>query len=49
VIQQVYAVVPDRCSLDIERFDHLGIVAGGCRETGLAAWLDAQGTKNHEL
>src|SRR3989440_3472989 len=25
-----------------ERLDHLGIVAGVCREIGLAEWLDAQ-------
>jgi transposase len=25
-----------------ERLDHLGIVAGVCREVGRAAWLDAQ-------
>src|SRR2546421_8423656 len=25
-----------------ERLDHLGIVAGVCREIGLAVWLDAQ-------
>jgi transposase len=25
-----------------ERLDHLGIVAGACRETGIAEWLDAQ-------
>jgi len=25
-----------------ERLDHLGIVAGVCREIGLAQWLDAQ-------
>jgi transposase len=25
-----------------ERLDHLGIVAGVCREAGIAAWLDAQ-------
>jgi transposase len=31
-----------------ERLDHLGIVAGACRETGLAAWLDAQDTQRHE-
>jgi transposase len=31
-----------------ERLDHLGIVAGVCREIGLAAWLDAQDTQNHE-
>jgi transposase len=26
-----------------ERLDHLGIVAGVCREVGIAAWLDKQG------
>ena len=26
----------------IERLDHLGIVAGVCREVGIAAWLDQQ-------
>jgi transposase len=31
-----------------ERLDHLGIVAGVCREIGLAAWLDAQDTQSHE-
>ncbi len=25
-----------------ERLDHLGIVAGVCREIGLAEWLDSQ-------
>src|SRR5438309_4728393 len=25
-----------------ERLDHLGIVAGVCREAGIAAWLDKQ-------
>ena len=25
-----------------ERLDHLGLVAGVCREAGIAAWLDAQ-------
>ncbi len=29
-----------------ERLDHLGMVAGVCREIGLAAWLDAQDTAN---
>jgi hypothetical protein len=28
-----------------ERLDHLGIVAGVCREIGLAEWLDAQDTR----
>jgi transposase len=31
-----------------ERLDHLGIVAGVCREIGLAEWLDAQDTRSHE-
>jgi transposase len=31
-----------------ERLDHLGIVAGVCREIGLAEWLDAQDTQRHE-
>jgi transposase len=31
-----------------ERIDHLGIVAGVCREIGLAAWLDAQDEQSHE-
>jgi transposase len=31
-----------------ERLDHLGIVAGVCREIGLAAWLDAQDSQSHE-
>jgi transposase len=31
-----------------ERLDHLGIVAGVCREIGLAEWLDAQDQQSHE-
>ena len=31
-----------------ERLDHLGIVAGVCREIGLAQWLDAQDEHTHE-
>ena len=27
-----------------ERLDHLGIIAGVCREIGLAVWMDAQRT-----
>src|SRR5947209_5065640 len=30
----------------IERLDHLGIVAGVCREAGIVAWLDAQAGEN---
>ncbi len=31
-----------------ERLDHLGIVAGVCREIGLAQWLDTQDERSHE-
>jgi len=31
-----------------ERLDHLGIVAGVCREIGLAEWLDRQDVQSHE-
>jgi transposase len=31
-----------------ERLDHLGIVAGVCREIGLAKWLDGQDAQSHE-
>lgn len=31
-----------------ERLDHLGIVAGVCREIGLAEWLDEQDEQYHE-
>jgi transposase len=31
-----------------ERLDHLGIVAGVCREIGLADYLDAQDERSHE-
>lgn len=31
-----------------ERLDHLGIVAGVCREIGLAEWLDGQHDQSHE-
>jgi transposase len=31
-----------------ERWDHLGIVAGVCREIGLAEWLDTQDTQYQE-
>ncbi len=29
-----------------ERLDHLGIVAGVCREVGIAEWLDKRGGEN---
>jgi transposase len=33
-----------------ERLDHLGIVAGVCREVGIAEWLDAQaGEQNRNV
>src|SRR5262245_43732350 len=31
-----------------ERLDHLGIVAGVCREIGLAEWLNSQDSQSHE-
>jgi transposase len=34
--------------LGIERLDHLGIVAGICREIGLAEYLDARDEHLHE-
>jgi transposase len=39
---------PSRPSYVPERLDHLGIVAGVCREIGLAEWLDAQDEHTHE-
>ena len=35
-------------NLRIERLDHLGIVAGICREIGLAEYLDARDAQSHE-
>ncbi len=32
-----------------ERLDHLGIVAGVCRETGLVEWLDRQAGERRNL
>jgi len=40
--------VPAQTGYVAERLDHLGIVAGVCREIGLAEWLDAQETQSHE-
>src|SRR5258707_3561467 len=39
---------PEQDAYVAERLDHLGIVAGVCREIGLAAWLDSQDTQSHE-
>jgi transposase len=39
---------PEQDAYVAERLDHLGIVAGVCREIGLAAWLDAQDEQSHE-
>jgi len=39
---------PDQDAYVAERLDHLGIVAGVCREIGLAEWLDAQDVRSHE-
>jgi hypothetical protein len=32
-----------------ERLDHFGVVAGVCREAGIAEWLDAQAGKNQRV
>jgi transposase len=40
--------VPGSEAYVAERLDHLGIVAGVCREIGLATWLDAQDEQTHE-
>jgi hypothetical protein len=40
--------VPGSDAYVAERLDHLGIVAGVCREIGLATWLDAQDEQTHE-
>ena len=34
--------------IEIARLDHLGIVAGVCREIGVAAYLDARDEHTHE-
>src|SRR5215468_10923311 len=39
---------PSSVSYEPERLDHLGIVAGVCREIGLAEWLDEQDSHSHE-
>jgi transposase len=39
---------PEQEAYVAERLDHLGIVAGVCREIGLAEWLDAQDLQSHE-
>jgi hypothetical protein len=39
--------VSEEVEYQTERLDHLGIVAGVCREAGIAAWLDAQAGKNN--
>ena len=39
---------PGQETYHTERLDHLGIVAGVCREIGLAEWLDAQDEQSHE-
>ena len=39
---------PGSAGYGVERLDHLGIVAGVCREIGLAEWLDGQDAQSHE-
>lgn len=36
----------EQVNYQTERLDHLGIVAGVCREAGIAAWLDARAGEN---
>jgi hypothetical protein len=38
----------ERQGIEIARLDHLGIVAGLCREIGIADYLDARDTHTHE-
>src|SRR5205085_2158268 len=39
--------VSQEVEYQIERLDHLGIVAGVCREVGIAEWLDVQAGAHH--
>src|SRR5262249_22644042 len=39
---------PEQDEYVAERLDHLGIVAGVCREIGLTEWLDGQDEQSHE-
>jgi len=42
--------VSEQVDYQTERLEHLGIVAGVCREAGIAAWLDAQaGEKRRQV
>jgi len=41
--------VSEEVNYQTERLDHLGIVAGVCREAGIAAWLDAQAGENRRV
>jgi transposase len=38
--------VPEEVEYQTERLDHLGIVAGVCREAGIAEWLDKRAGEN---
>jgi transposase len=41
--------VPQEVDYQMERLDHLGIVAGVCREAGIATWLDAQAGESRRV
>jgi transposase len=41
--------VSEEVDYQTERLDHLGIVAGVCREAGIAAWLDEQVGENRRV
>jgi transposase len=38
--------VPEEVEYRTKRLDHLGIVAGVCREAGIAEWLDKRAGEN---
>jgi transposase len=41
--------VSQEAEYQTERLDHLGIVAGVCREAGIAEWLDKQAGEQQRL
>jgi hypothetical protein len=41
--------VPEEVEYQTERLDHLGIVAGVCREAGIAEWLGKITGENHRV
>ncbi len=39
--------MPQEVEYQTQRLDHLGIVAGVCKEAGIAEWLDKRAGENH--